>query len=53
MSIDAVTPHAIPQLAIFTDFDGTLVEIAETPDAVEVADTLTAPCASSIAPLPF
>lgn len=38
--IDAIAPHAIPQLAIFTDFDGTLVEIAETPDAVEVPDTL-------------
>ena len=38
--IDAVAP-AVPQLAIFTDFDGTLVELAETPDAVEVADTLT------------
>jgi trehalose 6-phosphate phosphatase len=38
--IDAVAPHAIPQLAIFTDFDGTLVEIAETPDAVEVPDNL-------------
>lgn len=31
---------AVPQLAIFTDFDGTLVELAETPDAVEVDDTL-------------
>ncbi len=40
MPIDAVAPNAIPQLAIFTDFDGTLVEIAETPDAVEVPDTL-------------
>jgi trehalose 6-phosphate phosphatase len=40
MSIEAVAPNAIPQLAIFTDFDGTLVEIAETPDGVEVADTL-------------
>lgn len=38
--INAVAP-AVPQLAIFTDFDGTLVELAETPDAVEVADTLT------------
>lgn len=38
--IDAVAPHAIPQLAIFTDFDGTLVEIADSPDAVEIPDTL-------------
>lgn len=29
-----------PKLAIFTDFDGTLVEIAETPDAVDVPDDL-------------
>ena len=34
--IDAVGPHAVPQLAIFTDFDGTLVELAETPDDIDV-----------------
>ncbi len=33
-------PHNVPQLAIFTDFDGTLVELAETPDAISVVDTL-------------
>lgn len=38
--IDATAPNTVPHLAIFTDFDGTLVEIAETPDAVEVPDTL-------------
>lgn len=38
--INGVSP-SVPQLAIFTDFDGTLVELAATPDAVEVADTLT------------
>jgi trehalose 6-phosphate phosphatase len=38
--IDAVSPHAIPQLAIFTDFDGTLVELAETPDDIEVPQNL-------------
>lgn len=37
--IDAIS-RAVPQLAIFTDFDGTLVELAETPNAIEVADTL-------------
>ncbi|MDB5615263.1 MAG: otsB [Devosia sp.] len=37
--IDAVAP-AIPLLAIFTDFDGTLVELADTPDAIQVDDTL-------------
>jgi len=31
---------AIPKLAIFTDFDGTLVDIAETPDSIEVPSTL-------------
>jgi trehalose 6-phosphate phosphatase len=35
-------PHTVPQLAIFTDFDGTLVELAETPDAISVVDTLPA-----------
>lgn len=36
-NIDAVAPHAIPLLAIFTDFDGTLVELADTPDDIEIA----------------
>ncbi len=31
----------IPALAIFTDFDGTLVEIAETPDAIDIPSELT------------
>jgi trehalose 6-phosphate phosphatase len=31
----------IPPLAIFTDFDGTLVEIAETPDAIDIPEELT------------
>ena len=30
-----------PNLAIFTDFDGTLVELAETPDAIVVPQELT------------
>ena len=34
--IDTVAPHAIPQLAIFTDFDGTLVELANSPDEIDV-----------------
>lgn len=40
MSQIETVSRAVPQLAIFTDFDGTLVELAETPDAIEVADTL-------------
>ena len=39
--IDDVAPHAIPHLAIFTDFDGTLVEIAETPDDIDVPVSLS------------
>lgn len=38
--IDNIAPHAIAQLAIFTDFDGTLVELAETPDAIDVPTSL-------------
>lgn len=33
---------AVPRFAIFTDFDGTLVELAETPDAIAVPDELAA-----------
>ena len=38
--IDAAAQQPFPALAIFTDFDGTLVELAETPDAVEVPASL-------------
>ena len=38
--IDAFAPHAAPQLAIFTDFDGTLVELAERPELIDVPDSL-------------
>ena len=39
--IDHSADHAATtRLAIFTDFDGTLVEIAETPDGVDVPDSL-------------
>ncbi len=34
--IMSASDGSAPLLAIFTDFDGTLVEIAETPDAVDV-----------------
>lgn len=39
--IDTIAPHAIPSLAIFTDFDGTLVELADTPDQIDVPEALT------------
>jgi len=32
---------AVPLLAVFTDFDGTLVELAETPDSIDVPSELT------------
>jgi trehalose 6-phosphate phosphatase len=35
------TGTGFPPLAIFTDFDGTLVELAETPEAIEVPATLS------------
>ncbi len=38
--IDHSAPHTTQRLAIFTDFDGTLVEIAPTPDAIEVPPSL-------------
>lgn len=38
--INAADPHATPLLAIFTDFDGTLVELAESPDDIEVPQDL-------------
>jgi trehalose 6-phosphate phosphatase len=34
------TGSELPALALFTDFDGTLVEIAESPEAVHVPDDL-------------
>lgn len=34
--------EAMPRFALFTDFDGTLVELAPTPDAIVVPDTLGA-----------
>ena len=36
------TGTIVPRFAIFTDFDGTLVELAETPDAITVPDDLGA-----------
>ncbi|GLQ08445.1 trehalose 6-phosphate phosphatase [Devosia yakushimensis] len=38
--IDHAAPRAVPRLAIFTDFDGTLVELADTPDAIDVPVSL-------------
>lgn len=42
MSHFDATPHATPQLAIFTDFDGTLVDLADTPDQIDVPHALPA-----------
>ena len=38
--IQPETGTGLPLLAIFTDFDGTLVELAETPEAIDVPATL-------------
>jgi trehalose 6-phosphate phosphatase len=40
--IDATAPHTMPQMAIFTDFDGTLVDLAATPDSIVVPGELAA-----------
>jgi trehalose 6-phosphate phosphatase len=37
---DQAAAQQLPHLAIFTDFDGTLVEIADSPDEVDVPDFL-------------
>ncbi|MCZ4347202.1 trehalose-phosphatase [Devosia sp. J2-20] len=37
---DTTDATTAPQLAIFTDFDGTLVELAETPDGIDVPESL-------------
>tara|TARA_R110002124_G_scaffold114535_42_gene269620 strand:- start:4283 stop:5059 length:777 start_codon:yes stop_codon:yes gene_type:complete len=37
---DNLAARQSPLLAIFTDFDGTLVDLAETPEGVDVPDTL-------------
>lgn len=38
--INSVVSSTTPALAIFTDFDGTLVELADTPDQVDVPQSL-------------
>ena len=37
----APPPHCTDDVALFLDFDGTLVELAETPDAIRVSPELS------------
>jgi trehalose-6-phosphatase len=39
--ITSEAPH-LPRLAIFADFDGTLVELSDSPDAAKLSEELTA-----------